>query len=80
MKKEDNRMKYLAEILAEMGIMEVFDETTELEELAINSLQMMEMIVRIEEKFDISIDDDDLIGENFETIGSVLKMVEKYLK
>ena len=73
-------MKYIVEIINEMGIAKEFNEMTELQELGINSLQMMEMVVRIEDKLDISIEDDDLIGENFETIGSVLKMIEKYLK
>lgn len=71
-------MNALAEILREMGITENIEETTVIQELGINSLQIMEMIVRIEEKWDISIDDDDLLGENFETIGTVLKMIEKY--
>lgn len=73
-------MEYLAEILVEMGITEKFDETTELQELGVNSLQLMELVVRIEEKWDISIDDDDLIGENFETIGTILKMLKRYIQ
>lgn len=77
---EDSKLKDLAEILVEMGITEEFDETTELQVLGVNSLQLMEMVVRIEEKWDISIDDDDLVGENFETIGAIMKMLEKYQK
>ncbi len=73
-------MKDLVEILAAMGITERFDEKTELQELGVNSLQLMEMVVRIEEKWDVSIDDDDLVGENFETIGAIIKMLEKYQK
>lgn len=72
-------MKDLVEILAAMGITERFDEKTELQELGVNSLQLMEMVVRIEEKWDVSIDDD-LVGENFETIGAIIKMLEKYQK
>lgn len=47
-------MKDLVEILAAMGITERFDEKTELQELGVNSLQLMEMVVRIEEKWDVS--------------------------
>ena len=74
-------MKYdVDNILAEMNIMDEMDETTELSDLGIDSIQMLEMIVRIEDQFNIEIDDEDLIGENFETIGSVIKMLDKYLE
>lgn len=43
-------MKDIAEILVGMGITEEVDETTELQVLGVNSLQLMERVVRIEEK------------------------------
>lgn len=73
-------MKYdLSKILLGMGISENFNEETELSDLGIDSIQLMEMVVGIEEQFGISIEDDDLIGENFETFGSIMTLLEKYL-
>jgi acyl carrier protein len=78
---EDELMKYeFSKILLGMDITDEFDETTELVDLGIDSIQFLEMVVRIEELFGISIEDEDLIGENFETIGTVLTMMDKYLE
>lgn len=68
----------LSKIFVEMGIVNEFDNNTKLAELKIDSLRVLEMIARIEEEYKISIDDMDLLGENFETIGTVMKMLEKY--
>lgn len=74
-------MKYnMDSILAEMGIMGEMDESTELSDLGIDSIQILEMIVRIEDQFNIAIEDEDLIGDNFETVGSVIVMLDKYME
>lgn len=50
------------------------DENTTFDELQLDSLDMVEIIMAIEEKFDIEISDED--GENIKCIGDAVKYVE----
>lgn len=50
------------------------DENTTFEELQLDSLDMVEIIMDIEEKFDIEISDED--GENIKSIGDAVKYVQ----
>ena len=45
----------------------------------LDSLGIVTLIGRIEEEYKIEIDADDIIPENFETINSITKMIEKYI-
>lgn len=47
-------------------------------DLGIDSLEMLNYIVEIEEKFEIKISDDDLF--KIETISDLILIVEKYVK
>lgn len=47
---------------------------TSFEELALDSLDVVQMVMAIEEAFDIEIDDDDV--ENLKTIGQLLDYIE----
>lgn len=50
------------------------NEDTTFDELQLDSLDMVEIIMAIEEKFDIEISDED--GENIKCIGDAVKYVE----
>lgn len=45
----------------------------------LDSLGIVTLIGRIEEEYKIEIDADDIIPENFETINSITKLIEKYI-
>lgn len=47
---------------------------TSFEELALDSLDVVQMVMAIEEAFDIEIDDDDV--ENLKTVGELLDYIE----
>ena len=47
---------------------------TSFEELALDSLDVVQMVMAIEEAFDIEIDDDDV--ENLKTLGQLLDYIE----
>ena len=46
----------------------------------INSFEIIEIVAEIEEKFDIEIDTENLIAENFENKDTIIKMAKKFLK
>lgn len=65
-------------IAREMGLEVEFTIDSKLSDLGLDSIQIMMMIVIIEEKFGIVIDDADLIETNFETVRTVLDLIAKY--
>lgn len=46
----------------------------------INSFEIIEIVAEIEEKFDVEIDTENLIAENFENKDTIIKMAKKILK
>ncbi len=46
----------------------------------LDSLAVMQMISELDEAFDIDIDVDDVIAENFNSLDNITKMVQKYLE
>ncbi|QNU67457.1 acyl carrier protein [Ruminiclostridium herbifermentans] len=52
-------------------------DDTDLREHGLDSITSIETIVMLEEAFDISVDDDDLYIENFNTLGKIIKLLEK---
>lgn len=52
-------------------------DDTDLREHGLDSITSIETIVMLEEEFDISVDDDDLYIENFNTLGKVIQLVNK---
>jgi acyl carrier protein len=72
-------MEVLNKIFKEFGIEREIEKDIELSDLGFDSIRIMELIILIEEELDIVIDDDDLVGENFETVETVIKLLEKYI-
>ncbi len=54
------------------------NKDTLLKDVGLDSLKFISFIVKIEEEFNIEINDSDLLFENFETVGKVLNTLEKY--
>ena len=53
------------------------DETSFLEEGIIDSTGVLELVTFLEEDFDITIDDEELIPENFDSINNVTAYLER---
>lgn len=70
-----NKVKEI--IIEELGLdedTEVTMETSLMEDLEADSLDAVEIIMALEDEFDISIDDDE--AENFKNIGDIVKFIE----
>ena len=48
-----------------------------IEDLGMDSLALMNLVLDIEDEFDISFDDGDLLFENFNRIGDLRDIIEK---
>jgi len=56
------------------------DETSFLEEGIIDSTGVLELVTYLEEEFEITIDDEELIPENLDSINNVTGYLEKKLQ
>ncbi len=72
-----NNLEKLRGIIADqLSIDEaVITEDTTLEDLGADSLALVELVMSVEEEFEIEIQDEDM--ENFKTVGDVLDYIEK---
>jgi acyl carrier protein len=67
------------EILSELSGEETFDNDAMLQKnLALDSLAMVTLLVEIEEKFEIQLDESDMNPFDLNTVQSVIDMVKKY--
>lgn len=51
-----------------------------IEDGIIDSFSVVNIVSELESKFDIEIDAEDVLGENFESVESIGLLVEKYLR
>ena len=51
----------------------------DLREIGLNSLTSVELVVKLEEKFNITIGDDDLLLESVNTIEKIIQLLGKYV-
>lgn len=56
---------------------QINDESKLVDDFSFDSIMMIELIVELENEFDIEIDEDDLIFEEFNEFDSLVKIVEK---
>ena len=56
-----------------------FPVTTQLSELGISSLKMVNLMLAVELEFDIAIPQSDITPENFQSVSSIQALVEKML-
>jgi acyl carrier protein len=55
---------------------ELTDDYRLLDESVLDSLDILKLVVFLEERFAIDVDDEDLVPEHFETISSICRFVE----
>lgn len=68
--------KIIHEVLKEKNISKEVNNDTNLQELGINSLDLIKVIVSIEEEYSIEFDDSDLLTDRFVDIQSIVAYVE----
>ncbi|HEX3029375.1 MAG TPA: acyl carrier protein [Clostridia bacterium] len=54
------------------------DESADLREIGLDSISSIDVIVSMESEFNIAVDDEDLLIDNFNTIEKLIKLLEKY--
>lgn len=69
----------IKEIFMELEVTADFNDESELYDIGFDSIKIMELIVLIEEKFEIQINDDDLLEDNFSSVENVKQLITKYL-
>jgi acyl carrier protein len=73
--KEQIRNFLLSQTISDYGG-EMRDDESLLEAGLIDSARMIELIAFLEERFDISVEEEDLIPENFDSIEAIASYVE----
>lgn len=69
--------KIVIEMIKELQPYEEFDETTDLlGEDILDSVSVLVLIQELEEKFSITIQADEITGENFETVVNIVKLIK----
>ena len=58
---------------------EVRDGVNLIEEGIIDSFSVVNIVAEIESEFQIEIDPEDIISENFESVDNIVSLVKKYL-
>ena len=78
-KTRESIANYLIKIFEEKGITTVFtDTTTIVDDLGVDSLDVVEIVVALEEKFEISVPDE--VYPNFNTVGDIINYVAENKK
>jgi acyl carrier protein len=63
-----------------VAVEDIRDNTNLIEEIRLDSIQAMEILLQVEEKFDIMIDDEDLNKQLFSSMSSLSDYVMKKLQ
>ncbi|MFR5876190.1 MAG: acyl carrier protein [Eubacterium sp.] len=71
-------METIIEIIKELKPGAVIDENTRLiDDKILDSLAMISLIAELGDEFDVEITAQDIVPENFETVSSIYKMIER---
>lgn len=77
MSTADRVKKYIIDELGYRGPHEDLDENYPiLENEVLDSMGIMQVVSFLESEFDVEIDDEDLVPDNFGTIGSIANLVD----
>ena len=49
------------------------------EDLGIDSLRLVEIVLTLEDSFDVAFGEDDLAPDNFSSVSDMIRLVEKYI-
>lgn len=72
---KDSINKILVEVNKEIG--PYLNDSNLISNGRLDSLDIMNLIMMLEEKFDIEIDPEDVLSENFESIEAIIALIEK---
>ncbi len=73
----EEKIKFIIENLNPNEGGRVEDHMDLIDDLGFDSINMLQLIIELEEQFDISISDDDLDIDNFKNIKSITALIEK---
>ncbi|MGB7606337.1 MAG: acyl carrier protein [Lutisporaceae bacterium] len=78
--KKQQIISSLAEVLGvDRQNLENIGENESLRLLGLNSIRAIEIIVRLEQEFDIEVSDEDLFIDNIDTLEKVKILIDKYI-
>ena len=66
-----------SELVADQGLPSIDENDSLLENGIIDSLAIMKLLAFIEKEFMVKVSDEDLMPENFNTIASIARLIEK---
>ena len=68
---------FISEVVElEQGVIDSIDLDTDLVEYGLDSINAIELIVRLEEEFEIEVDDDDLLIDNINTLNKLISIIK----
>ena len=73
---QDDIRSYLLSHSATSGVAELADDESLLDAGVIDSAAMIDLIAFLEKSFEISIDEDDMIPENFDSVAAIVTYVD----
>ena len=77
----DNTKEIINSILTEKRFSDTITSDMKLsEDLGFDSLSLIELIVDLEDRFDIEIDESDLDPSQLKTVGQIYSLIDKYLE
>jgi len=78
--KMDTIKKVLANILkVDYSVIDTYDKSKSLEDLGFDSIATINLVVNIEGSYGISIEDEDLLSDKWDTLKKIEQLMEKYL-
>jgi acyl carrier protein len=76
---DDKLRKILGSHVLDAGTVDHLRPDDELVEIGIDSLRLVELILDLEDAYQIVIPDEDMVPENFATVGAVAALVDRLL-
>lgn len=74
---EDKLHDVLREHMPEAPAEGALDPEASLVDLGIDSLRLVELIIALEDSFEIVIPDEEMLAENFRTVGTISALVDR---
>jgi acyl carrier protein len=77
---KDEVLEIIRDLCVEHGIEEIAEVDYELEKYGFNSISFITLMVKLEEKFNIEIDEDDLDYKKYKTVEDICQLIDSYSK
>lgn len=71
-------IEILVNVLKLEGDSQMIGEDDDLIEIGLNSLNAIEIVVNLENEFDVQVDDDDLLIDNLASVKLLRELIERY--